>query len=439
MCGIVVAAGQLAYKQEKSFQTLLILDAIRGIDSTGIASIGRQALPPVVIKQPGNPYDLLETTGAEKIFRRANNVLIGHNRFATQGNVNKKNAHPFEFDNLVGVHNGTLTNKYQLPNGIDYAVDSQALYACMSEKGVRATLDIIQGAWSLVWFDYDKKTLNFLRNQERPMFMAYDKKSNALYAASEKWMLHIATSRHDVEIDDPFPTAVDMHYEFKVDPDGRIHDPICTEMKAKEPVRYHAPAWTAPVQQRNNVVALPDASKNGGVAPSSPVSSIGDLTYPGTKNVVLRCVSQGVDEHGAKYIMCYDSTHPGYHVRFFLSRSDKPESFLQKEITATIGKYHKPSGNGRIGYYKVDYGSVRMHRPEQAALVDEEEDTGERFMDVRGKLLTKEEWKGEHGQCAYCGSEIDPEHNSHRFSQSGDVLCGGCVHDPEVAQYVSIR
>lgn len=443
MCGIVVAAGQLAYKQEQAFKNLLILDALRGIDSTGIASIGRQALPPVVAKQVGNPYDLLETTTAEKIFRRANNVLIGHNRFATQGTVNRKNAHPFEFDNLVGVHNGTLTNKYQLPNGIDYSVDSQALYACMNEKGVRATLDIIQGAWSLVWYDYNKHTLNFLRNKERPMFIAYDKVTNALYAASEKWMLHIATSRQQVDIADPFATDEDVHYEFKIDPDGKVNEPVLTEMKAKEAVVYYG-GFRQQEQRSLSLVsahAQPEAKKAGVVPPSPDGANEPDPGYVGKEGVILRIMAAGVDEYGARFFMCHDAAHPGRLIRMFLSRHDRPESYIDKHITATIGKYYKTSGRNRQGYYKVDYGSVKLYRPIAAAihLDDEvEEDVPELFPAASGTMLDKKAWQNEHGTCAWCTTEIDPEHNAHRFTSSGDVLCGDCANDPEVKDYVKL-
>ena len=433
MCGIVVAAGQLAYKQEQSFKTLLILDAIRGIDSTGIAAVGRQSAPTVVAKQVGNPYDLLDTTTVEKIFRRANSVLIGHNRFATQGDINRKNAHPFDFDNLVGVHNGTLTNKYQLPNGIDYKVDSQALYACMNEKGLRATLDIIQGAWSLVWYDYNKHTLNFLRNKERPMFIAYDKVTNALYAASEKWMLHIATGRHGVEIADPFPTIEDMHYEFKVDPDGKINEPVLTEMKAKEPVVYYGGFR----QQEQRPLALVKPAETKTAVETDEV----DASYVGKDNVVLRIMAAGVDEYGARYFMCHDANHPGRMIRMFLSRQDRPETYIDKQITATIGKYYKVNGRNRQGYYKVDYGSVKLYRPTVAAAHIEEEveeETPDLFPSASGIMLTEKAWKNEHGICAWCTTEIDPSHNAHRFTSSGDVLCGDCANDPEVKDYVKL-
>ncbi|MCK9987028.1 MAG: periplasmic protein TonB [Azoarcus sp.] len=34
--------------------------------------------------------------------------------------MSRKNAHPFDLDTLVGAHNGTLTNKWELKNGLNY-------------------------------------------------------------------------------------------------------------------------------------------------------------------------------------------------------------------------------------------------------------------------------------------------------------------------------
>ena len=433
MCGIVGAAGQLAYASEKSFKTLLILDALRGIDSTGIAAIGRGVDPnTLLVKQIGNPYDLLDMPATERVFKRVNSVLIGHNRFATTGDVNKRNAHPFEFDGLVGCHNGTLTNKYQLPEGMEFKVDSQALYHHIDKHGLRSAMDIVQGAWSLVWFDYKNHTLNFLRNKERPMFIAYDKKINAIYWASEKWMLHIATSRSDVEIADPFPTKENQHYSFAIHPDGKVEEPEVVEMKPKPPVvqHYQSPAWNQHLNRNlptvaQNVVDI--STKKDGVAPSSAGSST-DLAYANSKGVTLRVMAEGRDDHGAKYVMCFDPERPGLHIRLFLNKHDKVESFLNTEIIADIGKYHKIGTSTVYGYFKVDYGSVRRAiKP----------DVPELFKTHKGDMVTKEEWEAAYGSCVWCGSAIFAG-DKHGLTGCGQAICSGCLDDEEVTQYVSI-
>jgi len=41
ICGIVGVAGQVSLKHERAFKTMLILDTLRGIDSTGVLAVHR--------------------------------------------------------------------------------------------------------------------------------------------------------------------------------------------------------------------------------------------------------------------------------------------------------------------------------------------------------------------------------------------------------------
>lgn len=449
ICGIVGVAGPLAFKQEKAFQQMLIFDSVRGIDSTGIAAIGRGQQECIVSKAVGNPFELLEMPKTEKIFKRMNMVLIGHNRWSTVGESTRKNAHPFLFDGLVGVHNGTLTNKYQLEDSTNFKVDSEALYNHMDKHGVRAVLDIIQGAWSLVWYDFNKHTLNFLRNKERPMFLAWDTEGKNLFWASEKWMMYIGAQRNELTINDGFATEVDMHYEFAVAPDGTISAPTVTPMAAKIPLYQGAGAWyngqqhqqsTKPdnvsITPTGKVVVFPkkEEAKNDGVAPSLAVSGV-NLEYSNKKDVLLKVMDEGVDEYGAKYVMCFDAEHPGYKIRLFMNKKDNIEALIGCEIIADIGKFYR----ARTGscYFKVDYNTVRRKQRVTQTPEDEEEN-GPLFQNSMGRFVSKEEWLEGHSDCQWCSSAVDPA-NGYKFTTSGDLMCIVCAHDPEVQSYVSVR
>ena len=135
MCGIVGQAGNLTIKTDAVFKTLLILDALRGIDSTGVAAIAKDNTDRIV-KGVGDPYCLFDNRRYNEVMSRANHILIGHNRYATQGSVSRKNAHPFEFTELIGVHNGTLKSKHKLLDSRNFDVDSENLYHHMNEKGL---------------------------------------------------------------------------------------------------------------------------------------------------------------------------------------------------------------------------------------------------------------------------------------------------------------
>lgn len=215
MCGLVGIAGEIKPDMEKAFKILLILDSLRGTDSTGAAGISRFG-DPILAKQVGNPYELFETNQWSKLIARFNRVLLGHNRYATQGKVNKNNAHPFEFETLIGAHNGTLHNKQALLDAQYFDVDSMNLYHHIDKKGVKDAINLCRGAWSLTYWDKVEETINFLRNSERPMHIAYVEGQRTIVWASEPWMIEVACAKANVKIEDIFETAEDMHYSFHV-------------------------------------------------------------------------------------------------------------------------------------------------------------------------------------------------------------------------------
>ena len=197
MCGIVGIVGKLGLKDEATIQRLLLLDYFRGIHSTGFASVDGTNHSVAVSKIGSNPIDLFGL----KSFQEACNgyrsrVFLGHNRHATKGKVSTVNAHPFEVDHIVGVHNGTLDyeshKRLEEALGEQFEVDSHALISAIARLGINEAISLCEegrdshtGAWALVWWDGNDKTLNFLRNKHRPLWFAYDEKFDRMLFASE--------------------------------------------------------------------------------------------------------------------------------------------------------------------------------------------------------------------------------------------------------------
>jgi len=199
MCGHVGIAGALEHKDEATLKRLLLLDFFRGEDGTGFAQINRTASAGDVVKVGADPIELFHHEKFKKMLSAyQSSVFMGHNRAATKGAKNRMNSHPFEFDHIIGCHNGTLTpasfkelnEALEAPND----VDSASVFESIANYGVDETLAMMQGAWALVWFDLEEKTLNFLRNEQRPFWLGYSKLGDKIFWASEHEMITAAVS-----------------------------------------------------------------------------------------------------------------------------------------------------------------------------------------------------------------------------------------------------
>jgi hypothetical protein len=190
MCGIVGIAGDINAGHRDAFKDLLRVCQVRGRDSTGAFSVNNTGVTGFV-KTVGTPEQLLDTKSYDKIVDVTNaKIMVGHCRAKTFGAVTGRNAHPFEHDHILGVHNGTLRGHYNMSGASTFEVDSDFLFSKISKEGVRETIPQMQGAWALVWYDSNEKTLNFLRNAERPLWFGYTEDKKVMIWASEPWMIN---------------------------------------------------------------------------------------------------------------------------------------------------------------------------------------------------------------------------------------------------------
>ena len=216
MCGLVGVAGYIDGAYNKVFKQLLIIDSIRGEHSTGILAVHTNGATNVH-KQVGSPFELFDSKALDETMKYTCNLLMGHNRYATTGDVVKKNAHPFECGGLIGAHNGTLRNKYLLKDSADYTVDSENLYHHMDEHGVADTLKIVNGAFALSWYDIDEETINFIRNDERPLHGTFSLDMKTLIWASEPWMLTSILEKNNLKHREVFEFTKGMHYRLPIE------------------------------------------------------------------------------------------------------------------------------------------------------------------------------------------------------------------------------
>lgn len=190
MCGIVSLIsrkqGGLFHSDLEMMEQLLVLDTMRGPDSTGVFTVMRDKAI-TLTKVGSHPLHLFCCNAWTKHRSKAiasGRIMVGHNRKATLGAVNSTNAHPFHENNIVLVHNGTTRGDHK--KLADTEVDSHAICHAFNEKGAEEVLKTLDAAFAFIWWDIAKERLYAVRNEERPLsIVAIDD----MYAVvSEPWM-----------------------------------------------------------------------------------------------------------------------------------------------------------------------------------------------------------------------------------------------------------
>lgn len=220
ICGIVgmVTSNSAGFfhPQKKIFSSLLWADTLRGEDSTGVFGVNKYGNIDY-LKTTGHAGNLVTTKEYQNfeddIFSDYH-MVVGHNRKATRGTITDENAHPFVEGNTILVHNGTLTNHKELTKQ-DVDVDSHAILHSIVERGYEETLKDIQGAFTLVWYNTDDKTLRIIRNDQRPLYIAAT--VGAWYFASEEGMLQWILGREDEKIEEMTECVPGTLYSFKLE------------------------------------------------------------------------------------------------------------------------------------------------------------------------------------------------------------------------------
>lgn len=434
MCGIVGCAGLLNIKHERAFKNMLILDSLRGVDSTGMMSVDRQGIA-ATAKAVGNPFNLLESRAFAHTMQGFHSVLLGHNRYATTGKVNVRNAHPFEFDRVIGVHNGTLKNKSYLDKGHSFDVDSEALYHHINKLGVEDAIKGLDGAWALVWYDQVENELNFLRNKERTLYVSTTK-DRALFWASEAWMIEAAASREELEYSKPELLPVDQLHTIPLMNTGELGKPVVVPLAS----RFQPPVY-AGYHQPAKQTGTPATTQGGVQKPQSTALTVIDATkqalgdalkvpdgqIPPNRTVTMTVYGSGVDTQGASYYLCRCASYPGATIRLFKGKGDRVD-LLNKMIT---GEVHGFLTKDRIGtYHKVVHSTVKL-------LEDDESPFEQTFKDHKGNLLTQKEFEDAHGSCSFCTGVVSPE-LGYRFTTQGDVICHECASDVGIQNYVQL-
>jgi len=248
MCGIIGlisdSKGVMAAEKRGFIKDSLVVDSLRGEDSTGIFTVDHDGTLQQ-FKSAMAGWDFINHRKVEKIMGSMMDkcLIVGHNRWATRGAINSVNAHPFHHGKIIGVHNGSLTNHEKLlVDGDHFDVDSDAVFHSINKVGVEETVKGMNGAYAIVYYDEEKHTVNMFRNEERPLFTAtvehvYDGHNTILYA-SEPGMIDWIANRNKMKVKEMVLLKTHTLYSL----DLKTMDYSTTALdKYKAPVRDYTP------------------------------------------------------------------------------------------------------------------------------------------------------------------------------------------------------
>ena len=262
MCGIVACINKnprrgYTHKSLEVFSTLLLLDTLRGKDSTGVYAVDANGNVSIA-KDIVTGGEFTKSKEYQEIHRKMYQngfALVGHNRAATRGVVTDTNAHPFWYeDKVVLVHNGTFVGDHK--KHADVEVDSEALAHLLGQHEVDQVEDVfnkINAAYACVWYDTRDTSINIIRNEQRPLhwFDAGD----CYFVSSEKQILMFALARNDIKFkhDDIYMLVHDTQTKLKMD-DNKV-DLFNIDINIK-PYSYVRTVVTAPAQQTTTALTV---------------------------------------------------------------------------------------------------------------------------------------------------------------------------------------
>ena len=302
MCGLVGVAGDVSYKvKSKVLKDMLDVCQLRGRDSTGVIKV-KKDLSYDWMKQVGPPTYLYDSKMWDNRMEKGDAAAyIGHCRHKTSGEINKDNAHPFDFpdEGICGVHNGTLCSFTRLDTYNYQKVDSEVLYGHLAQNGPEETFDRLEGAWACVWWNDKEKTINFIRNDQRPLWFTWSKDARMMFWASEPWMFGAVSREIELweggENKKPYiQLPINTLWSFKINPEAKGDESVVTMRPAKliapapEKKSWQSTTWKGNGQHGTGFVRRWEEKEDGSVVrvttgPSTentPTSKGGEVADP---------------------------------------------------------------------------------------------------------------------------------------------------------------
>ena len=421
---------------------MLQLDVLRGVHSTGVAFLRRNEKDCVVLKAAILPQELIYSKAYDQEMRSFNMAIIGHNRHATKGKINDDNAHPFAHYNIIGAHNGTLINQNLLVDSKHFENDSDNLFWSIATEGIEKTWRNVCGAAAITYWNSANNTLNIVKNDQRPLFVALSDDENTLFWASEAWMISVATSRQGIKIGRITKPKDNYHYQFNFP----LTKPVGLAMKKLVPFTYPQSTTTSAATKAGAGRIKTAAERNDalkkvtfqGEDPKPPIIinqtpiSTGTPTTPGTTRAPLSdkaSLSKRIDEF-----------RKNKAAREHNERLAALPSASGPSTVAIRGLHNKNRDDGNV----VDINSRRPTRRQLKKILKKEKKEQQAKMEERkarakakgipfregfdGSTITPKNFEHSYKSgCFSCRNVLDFDDENIMFLGPKDAVCGSCA------------
>ena len=409
MCGIVGIIsknkGGLYQTDLNMFKNMLVVDSLRGEDSTGVFGIHKN-LQAKTIKVAAEPHMLFRTEQWRSFEPKAiatMRILVGHNRYATRGAVNNDNAHPFNEGKIILVHNGTISNQKEFNSTVE--VDSHAITHALNERPAKEVLSEINGAFALVWYNREEGKMYIARNTERPLY--YINTTTNTYFASEGNMLEYILNRSNNGVQHKayaFPVGKLISYNTKGETESEDFDLYRPKPLGGYQQTYLPGRIISPITETKSYTEKENKNKLDYNEPV--IVTINSVTSE--KNGVIRCTGKLINPaNGTDFSGRFDTSIPIDDVYDLVGTNSFAEGTIAGSINTTCG----------LSYY------VRNIRPAETISV------------YNKTKLPRVLWNHicKHHKCDKCEGDILTQEADitsvkvKNLSYKFRIICGNCV------------